>query len=141
MPRAARRIRSARSGGRDERGAGLIATWAAFVVFLTFLLFAIQVLFHLYATSVVSGVGFDAARKVAGARGGQEAEVGAEQDARRALGHYGAGAVFDWTGTDDDVVVLRIRARNPGFVPATLGRVAGFAEVDRTFRVRVERFR
>ena len=42
---------------------------------------------------------------------------------------------------DGDVVALRVRAENPSFLlPAQAGPVA-FGDVDRTVRVRVERFR
>jgi hypothetical protein len=37
----------------DERGGGPISMWIGFSVFLVMLLFAVQVLFNLYATSVV----------------------------------------------------------------------------------------
>jgi len=38
----------------DERGGGPISMWIGFSVFLVMLLFAVQVLFNLYATSVVT---------------------------------------------------------------------------------------
>ena len=54
----------------DERGGGPISIWIGFLVFLVMLLFAVQVLFNLYATSVVTAVAYDAARRVAGGGGG-----------------------------------------------------------------------
>jgi hypothetical protein len=125
---------------RDERGSGPLSAWFGFVVFLVLLLFAVQVLFNLHATSVVTSVAYDAARKVAGADGGPGAIPQAEAAARQALGEYSERVTFEWA-TDDEVVALRVRAENPSFLlPALAGPVA-FGEIDRTVRVRVERFR
>jgi hypothetical protein len=124
----------------DERGGGLIHLWVGFFVFLVMLLFAVQVLFNLYATSVVTSISYDAARRVAGSDGGPTAIIDAEADARRALGRYEGQVTFDWT-TSTDEVVLRVRAVNPSvLMPALAGPVA-FDRLDRTIRVRVERFR
>jgi hypothetical protein len=158
MPAARRRPRSTASGGdpegggppsearragpRDpERGGGPISAWLGFVIFLGLLLFAVQALFNLYATSVVTAVAYDAARRVAVADGGTASATQAEADARRALGRYGARVTFDWSATDGEVVVLSVRARTPTrLLPALAGPLA-FDEIDRTVRVRVETFR
>ncbi len=125
----------------DERGGGLIQLWVGFFVFLLMLLFAVQVLFNLHATSVVNAVAYDAARQVAGAEGGPSAIGRAEASARQALGRYADRVTFEWAAADGEVVTLRVRARNPSFLlPAVAGPVS-FAEIDRTIRVRVERFR
>jgi len=101
----------------------------------------VQALFNLYATSVVTAVAYDAARRVAVADGGTSSVVEAEADARRALGRYGERVTFDWSATDADVVVLSVRARNPTrLLPSMAGPLA-FDEIDRTVRVRVEGFR
>lgn len=119
----------------------MLSAWFGFIVFLALLLFAVQVLFNLYATSVVTSVTYDAARKVAGARGGPGSEDQAEAEARRALGRYAERVTFSWGGTDGDVVVLRVRATSPSvLLPALAGPVA-FGDIDRTVRVKVERFR
>ncbi len=126
---------------RDERGSGPLSAWFGFVVFLGLLLFAVQVLFNLHATSVVTAVAYDAARQVAGAEGGPGAIGRAEASARQSLGRYGDRVTFEWAAADGDVVVVRVRARNPSFLlPAVAGPVS-LAEIDRTIRVRVERFR
>ena len=126
--------------GRDERGGGPLSAWFGFVVFLALLLLAVQVLYNLYATSVVTSVAFDAARRVAAAEGGAGAVGRAEAEARQVLGEYGSRVSFEWS-VDGDVVVLRVRSTNPTFLlPAQAGPVA-FGHVDRTVRVRVERFR
>ena len=128
-------------GRRDERGGGPLTAWFGLVVFLSLLLFAVQVLFNLYATSVVTSVAFDAARRVAAAEGDATVAVGpAETAARQALGEYGDRVSFEWS-LDGDVVALRVLARNPSFLlPAQAGPVA-FGDIDRTVRVRLERFR
>ena len=125
----------------DERGGGPLSAWFGFVVFLALLLFAVQVLYNLYATSVVTSVAYDAARQVAGAQGGPGSVGRAEASARQALGRYSDRVSFQWAAGDGEVVVLRVTARNPSFLlPALAGPVA-FGQIDRTVRVRVERFR
>ena len=133
--------RSARSGPEaDERGSGVLSAWFGLVVFFALLLFAVQVLYNLYATSVLTSVSYDAARRVAAARGDPGAVGPAEAGARDALGSYASRVAFTWS-VDGDEVVLRVHARNPSFlVPPVAGPVA-FSEYDRTVRVRVERFR
>jgi len=117
-----------------------LSAWFGFVVFLALLFVAVQILFNLYATSVVTSVSYDAARRVAAARGDPAAVPSAEAGARRALGRYSPQVSFDWS-VDADMVVLRVRAHNPSvLLPATAGPLA-FADIDRTVRVRVERFR
>ena len=56
------------------------------------------------------------------------------------MGRYGPRVTFDWSASDDEFVVLSVRARNPTrLLPAMAGPLA-FDEIDRTVRVRVERF-
>ena len=100
------------------------------MVFLGLLLFAVQALFNLYATSVVTAVAYDAARRVAVADGGQSAMGRAEADARRELGRYGARVTFDWSASDDEFVGSRCESDSAN----------AFDHVDRTVRVRVEDF-
>lgn len=115
--------------------------WIGFSVFLVMLLFAVQVLFNLYATSVVTAVSYDAARRVAGGDGGAEFIADAEAQARSELGRYGDRVSFDWSATDADEVVLHVHARNPHVLLPVLAGPAALDQVDRTIRVRVERFR
>ena len=124
----------------DERGGGPISIWIGFSVFLVMLLFAVQVLFNLYAASVVTAVSYDAARRVAGSDGGTTYIAEAEDQARRALGRYASRVTFDWSGTSPEEVVLRVQADNPS-VLLPLAGPAAFDQLDRTIRVRVERFR
>lgn len=133
----------------DDRGAGLVGTLAGVAAFLVLLLFAVQLVFNLYATSTVTSVGYDAARSVASngvdhddAGGVGQARADAEARARRQLGRYGEQVSFDWSGSDGQSVRLRVRATNPrtGYA-AFLSRPLGFDTVDRTVTVRVEAFR
>ncbi len=125
----------------DERGGGPISIWIGFSVFLVMLLFAVQVLFNLYAASVVTAVSYDAARRVAGSEGGFDHMAEAEAQARQALGRYEGRVTFDWGGTTTDEVVLRVRANNPTVLLPVAAGPAALAQIDRTIRVRVERFR
>src|SRR5687768_13185417 len=95
------RPRSARSAA--ERGAGLIGTLAGVTVFLALLLFAVQLLFNLYAASAVTAAAYDAARVVAGSDGGDLGR--AEAHARQVLGRYADRVTFSWS-LDGDTVAL-----------------------------------
>ena len=126
---------------RSEDGGGPISTWIGFVVFLGMLLFTVQALLNLYATTVLSSVAFDAARQVAESDGSSGAIAGAEAQARQMLGRFGSDVTFDWSATTGDDIVLRVRGRVPSVV-LTPGRTAlPFGDIDRTVRLRVERFR
>ncbi len=125
----------------DERGGGPVSIWIGFSVFLVMLLFAVQVLFNLYAASVVTAVSYDAARRVAGSAGGSAHMAEAEEQARQMLGRYSDRVSFDWSGTNDDEVVLRVQSDNPSVLLPVLAGPAAFDSIERTIRVRVERFR
>jgi hypothetical protein len=128
----------------DEQGAGVVSAIGGVTVFFALLLVAVQLLFNLYATTVVTAVAFDAARVVAGAdvgTGGDEGRAVAETSARRLLGRYARRVTFDWQQSDDNTVVLRVRADNPSFVVRAWAGSLGFDHIDRTVRVRVERVR
>jgi hypothetical protein len=137
------RTRSTRSDAR-EQGAGLVSATAGVAVFLALLFFATQVLFNLYATSVVTAAAYDAARVVAGAaaRGnGVEAEEQGKERFRDLVGRYATKHVetLDFSESTEDVIVLHVRAENPSLVFGPIGRAA-FGVIDRRVRVRVERF-
>ncbi len=125
----------------NERGGGPISIWVGFSVFLVMLLFAVQVLFNLYAASVVTAVSYDAARRVAGSDGGPSYIAEAEEQARQALGRYASRVTFDWSATSEEQVVLRVQSDNPSVLLPVAAGPAAFDRLDRTIRVRVERFR
>jgi len=131
-----------------ETGTGLIATFAALVVFVGFLLFAVQLLVDLYASTAASDAAFDGARLVAGSRTQHDdpattaqAERTAEARVRSELGAFGRTVTFDWRGTDAESVQLRVRGHAPRFLWPGLQSALGVDEVDRTVRVRVESWR
>ncbi|HEY4377237.1 MAG TPA: hypothetical protein VGM93_08760 [Acidimicrobiales bacterium] len=124
-----------------------MSTVAGVVVFLAFLLFAVQLTFDLSATSAVSAAALDAARTVASrdvdhadADAVREAQVDGERRARSELGRLGNRATFTWR-VDDDDVQLRVQVTNPRFLPPGLDRPVGFDRIDRTVSIRVERVR
>src|SRR5688572_9904595 len=129
-------------GADGDRGAGLLSTAAGVVVFLVFLLFAVQLLFGLYASSTVTAVANDAATRAASSDAPPLAII--EAEARGNLGEVGKTATFRW-GVDDsdsdgamDTVVLEVIARPPRFVPPSLGGSIGLDEIRRVVRVRSE---
>ena len=109
------------------------------LVFLLLLLLAVQVAFHLYATSVVTASAFDGARLVAGAGGIGEDE--AERHVRGLLGRYGEERVEVSFEPDPDEVVLTVVAESPSVLPASLRRPMRMDRIERTVRVRIERMR
>ena len=144
LERAGRPL-SHRAGGPVEvgcqRGTGLISTAVGVTAFLGFLFLAVQLLFNLYATSVVTADGYDAARQVAASQAvGGSSTAQAEAKARARLGSYQSRVHLDWSGTNDEVVRLRIRADNPHLLGFGVTDLA-FTHIDRTIEVRVERFR
>jgi hypothetical protein len=130
----------------DDGGTGLIGTTSGVLVFLCFLLFAVQLLVGLFGRSVVTGIALSGANRVAGARVDHTdaaavtaARVQAEGEMRQLLGRQASRTTFDWSGSTPDEVVLRVHADLPRFVlPGVQGRL-GTDTVDRTIRVRVER--
>ena len=142
MTRSTRSAAEAERTGPKEAGAGVISTVAGVTVFLVLLLFAVQVLVGLYATSVVTAATYDAAKVLAGADGGDSVvgRADAEAGARSQLGRYGEKAAFDWDN-DAEVVRLHVQAPRPTLLPRTLVRGAGLSDIERTVTVRVERVR
>ncbi len=139
-----------RSGRRcaGDRGTGLIASFAAVVVFLAFLLFAVQLLVGLYATTSVTSAAFDGARLVAGDQV-DHADPVDEADARMAgdarirseLGAFGRTAEIDWSASTDQEIVVRVQGDAPRFLFPGLQHALGTGHIDRTVEVRVEAWR
>lgn len=107
-----------------------------------------QVMFGLYATSVLRAVLNDAtARAAAGADGADLARIA--EEARSSLGEMGRrqSTVIELELVDEDgdgladVVAGRARAVPPRVVPPSIGGMIGFDEITAGTRVRVERFR
>lgn len=124
-----------------DAGAGLVSSVAGITVFLGFLLFSVQLLTNLYATSVVTSAVHDGARRAAEAGSAPEDRRAAEAQVRELLGAYGDEAELDWSGTDADVVRLRVQIDNPSFLLRSLPADLPFQHIDRTATVRVEQLR
>ena len=125
----------------EESGAGVISSMVGVLVFLLLLLFAVQVIYGLYATSVVTAVTYDAAKAVAGSDGGGEAMAEAQRRATDQLGRYGDDVSFDWARSDEDAIRLTVRAQRPSFFPRELVGDSFLGQIVRTVRVRVEKVR
>jgi len=127
-----------------DRGAGLLSTSFGILFFLGFLFFAVQLLFNLYATSVVTSTAYDAARDVA-TKGHQPTEADCDDAIVRAnehLGRYADRVQFTCDITSNlDVVTVHVHAENPRFLGPTIDTLVGYDVIDRTVSVRVERFR
>ena len=125
----------------EERGAGLLSTAFGIGVFLVFVLFAVQLLVNLYATSVVTSATYDAARQVA-TRGSRpptpEQLDAAVRLARDELGRYGRRAEFAWDLTDPAVVALHVHVVNPRLLGPGIDELVGLDTIDRTVVVRTE---
>lgn len=126
-----------------ELGAGLLSTSAGFLVFMLMLLAAVQILFNLYATSIVTGAAHDAARQVAGfdsAANRCAATAVAEAAFLRSLGDYGSAghASLQWTCNDPNVVKVRVQAQHPSVLPTRLAGLSSLANLDRTIEIRIE---
>lgn len=124
----------------DGQGAAAPVT-AVFgiAVFLTFLLFTVQTLLHLFASSTVSAAAFDAARSVA-AEGGRDCGQ-AEAAAVDLLGSYGAEVSFSCVRSGDDVVVAITGPSPAPLVNGFFGRAFDLGTIEREARVRAEEFR
>ena len=126
----------------SERGAGLLSSAAGVIVFLVFLMFAVQLLFGLYSSSTITAVANDAATRAASANAPPLDVI--EAEARSNLGEVGKAASFRWDVDDADgdgtydTVVLEVVARPPRFIPRSLGGSIGVEEVRRVVRVRAE---
>ncbi|MBW3613968.1 MAG: hypothetical protein KY439_01480 [Actinobacteria bacterium] len=113
------------------------------MVFLLFLLLAVQVIYHLYATSLITAAAHDGARLAAGADMAEDpaaARAAAEAHVIQLLGTYGRERLHppEWQ-SDEQFEVLVVRGRSPSFLPEYLRRPLGLDEIERTARVRRER--
>jgi hypothetical protein len=107
-------------------------------VFLVLLLFAVQLVLNLYATSAVTGAAYEAARVVAGEAGGDAAVPDAEAHARALLGRFadhGGRLELTWDLSSADSVRLTVRASRPPLLPHV---PFPFEQVERTVTVRRE---
>ena len=139
MPRRPRgpRSRATRLAGDD--GTALISAWFTLPVILVFLLFATQMAFAMYTTTMVEGIAFDAAYEVASAdvrdhRAAAQAAALADADERVP----GLDIEWRWISADDDYVELGFFVANPTFLPDAFAGTFGFGTTERSVRVRAE---
>ena len=116
-------------------------------VFLAFLLFSVQLLTSLYATSTVTSVAHDGVREVAATGSispdpaSLEAEAARQEDRmRNLLGGHERHVDFSWSVTTDQVE-LTVRTDNPSFLLRSLPATLPFSHVERTVVARIERVR
>lgn len=122
----------------SERGTAVVGTLIGFLIFMVLLLFAVQVVVRLYATSALTTAATRAAETVASSPFPQASVAAAEQEARSQLGSFAANHTdFEWKEVDGEQVVLEVSATSPEFLPL----VPGWATITRTITVRTERFR
>lgn len=120
---------------RDDEGAGLLPlTWGVFA-FLMFLFLAVQVSINLAATSSVSALGHDAARRAALA-GGDEAAI-AEADAWLRSRLADADVTQMRWERRSGAVVLHLEVEPPD-VLINRGGPLSANTIERSFQVRVE---
>jgi len=132
---------------RDQRGTGMVSSIVGVTAFLALLLFAVQLVLNLYATSTVTAAAFDGARIVAGAHGGPDAEGEAEAHIRSLLSRYASAGrldlTWDYRDTDaepgPDVVALTVDADHPTRLFALFP--IPYQHIERTITVRMERLR
>ena len=127
--------RSSRTSTRSaEAGTGAVGTLVGVTVFLTLLVFAVQVSLNLYAASTVTAAAFDGARLVAGSDAAPLDE--AEAHVRSLLGDQDVD--FTWE-VGDEVVALTVVAERPTRLLRDLR--LPFDTIERTVRVRREAVR
>lgn len=116
---------------RDERGAGLFSMVFGVLMFLVLLIFAVQVSYNLYTTSVVTGLAIDAARDVAARDGVSPGD--AEAQFREFVGDEVDFEII----VKGETVEARVSWQTKSLFPALSGNRA-FGVLDRTFEVRLE---
>jgi Flp pilus assembly protein TadG len=114
-----------------------------FAVVMVLLLFAVQVIFDLYARSVVTSATVEAAHAVAdyGTSGSSmaSAEAAAEAHAQSQLGGYARQAQFSWASPPPPGEVELTASFEMGGSSFDLFRLPFLDHFSRTVRVRVER--
>jgi hypothetical protein len=123
---------------RDDWGTAVVGTLVGFLIFMLLLLFSVQIIVRLYATSALTASATRAAEAVADSPDPAAAVSSAEQSARTQLGTFGATRMaFDWKEVDSQQVVLEVVGVSPGFLPLP----SSWRRIERTVTVRTERFR
>lgn len=116
--------------GDPERGSGVFSMAMGLLFFFGFLVFAVNIMYNLYATSVVSSLALDAAHDVA-ERNGTAAQAEAEFRSQ-------VGPEVDFSiAVLGDTVQVDIAWQTRALLPQ-LGDARAFGVLDRQFEVRIE---
>jgi hypothetical protein len=117
----------------------VVGTTFGFVVFLGFLLFAVNVAVGLYARSTATAIGFDEARLLAEQGSGCAGEVEATRSSVAArLDGWWRRVEVD-ASCDGGAATVRVDATSSrSLLPSVLMRSTRLAELHRTFTVRIE---
>lgn len=139
MPRRQRSHRPCPTRLRGDAGTALISAWFTLPVILVFLLFATQLAFAMYTTTMVEGIAFDAAYDVASA----DAQNHRSEAQRTAIADANGRAPgltieWSWVSANDDYVELAFVVENPTFLPDAFAGAFGFGTTERSVRVRTE---
>lgn len=114
-----------------ERGSGMLSTSLGLLFFFALLVFAVQVMYNLYATSVITSLALDAARDVAERDGMSPAQAEAEfRD------HVGGDVQFEIV-VEGDFIQASVEWETRSLFPA-ISDARAFGVLDRTFEVRIE---
>lgn len=124
-----------REGAAPARGVGILSSVFGLMFFLVFMLLAVQVMWSLYATSVVTGAAYDAGRVAA--RTGDPAAGQARFE--NTIGEYDADVAITMPA-GPGVVTVVITGENPTVLPDRFARVLPFGTINRTVEVRNEVF-
>ena len=121
---------------RGEDGVGLVALPWGVLAFAAFLMLAVQVAVHLYASSIITATGHEATRRAALGGGAPAAISESERWLRSRIGSSMEVESIRWS-TTPDVVSLSVVARPPNvLLDATA--LAGLRSIERTFEMRPE---
>ena len=122
-----------------EAGSSPVTSVFGVAIFLGFLLLASQVLLHLYATSMITAVAFDAARRAAADGGSCAVE---QTRARTALGTWAADPTVTVTCNpgDGEYTTVTIRGPSPARGLRLYAQLTGMETIERSASVRTEEF-
>ena len=126
-----------------DRGSGLFGLVFGFTVFLLFLFAAVQILFNLYANTVVTSAAVRATRVVAGydsANSRCDSTETAETVFWQSLGNYRdqGSVVLTWICNNSEKISLTVEARHPTILPKRLQGLIELGRLNRTIEMRVE---
>ncbi len=144
--RATRRPTAARPRPRPvagERGSGLLSSVIGVGIVMALVSLSANVAIGLWTRSTVDAVAYDAARDVATAPSGANAQGEADEALRRAsatLGPYGSRVVLRFERLDEQAVVLRVRAPGVALLPRIVDGGPIVGGLDRRITIQRERW-